>query len=125
MATKFVYKIEDLRCNGIDDLQAFIDKAHRNYSPVSVRADNDAKDAYKIYRYIVDNEISNLRNCMDYIFSNNLWSAWRRGQSTFKDLIRENARYIENRTNKERRRVYMNNIKRQDANRFIYEQISF
>lgn len=89
---KHKYTTDDLHSCGIDRkaLEDLVERSHNKYNADKVNKDDDTQKSYMIYRYIVDNQVTSLRECMDYVFSNSLWSAWRRGQSTFKDLIKDN-----------------------------------
>lgn len=95
---KHKYDLQELNTLGIQDLESLIEDAHRRYVSKTLVKDNDAYMAHIITRYLVDNNICSIRKALDFVFENNLWSAWRRGQSTFKDLIREND-YIKRQQN--------------------------
>lgn len=89
--SKFQYSISDLRAVGVSDLEQIVKSAHAEFNNnASAKKSDDSDLAYVIYQYIIANNVSSLRDILDYVFANNLWSAWRRGQSTFKDLIKEN-----------------------------------
>ena len=90
---KHKYELKEMTVTGINNLEQFIEDAHRRYNCQSL--DNDSQSAFQIYDYIVSNRIISLRQCLDYVFANNLWSAWRRGQSTFKDVIKENYQELQ------------------------------
>lgn len=49
---------------------------------------SDTQKANEIFKFIVDNEITDFEQVLQWVFANDLWSAWRRGcNSGFRDLI--------------------------------------
>lgn len=86
---KHKYHISELNSIGIDDIDLFVDEAHRRYVG-NTSVDSETQEANEIYKHIIDNELVSLRSILDYVFKRSLWSTWRRGQSTFKDLLNEN-----------------------------------
>lgn len=87
---KHKYNITELNYIGILDIDTIVDEAHRRYVGLQSQ-DKDSEQAFKIYLYIVENNVCSLQVMLEYVFKNNLWSSWRRGQATFKDLLKENC----------------------------------
>lgn len=82
---KYQYDISDIVSSYGEDIKQFF----------KAKSLEESEQVLQLYNYIFEQRISTMHDLLKYSLENNCYSALRRGATLFRDLLRENQRWLQ------------------------------